>query len=68
LLSPSLTIHLPARPPCPSSYVPTVDFPCNAPSRTTLARSKAKARCGISRVQVGVSQEISPCDLGNPSR
>src|SRR4029077_12892618 len=61
------TIRLPARPPCPSRFVPSAASPC-APSRTTWASSRAKARSGISSVPAGDSQETCPCGQGKPSR
>ena len=39
---------LPARPLCPSRFGPTAASPCNAPSPTTLVRSKAKVPYGTS--------------------
>ncbi len=36
------------------------------PSRTTLVHSKAKARCGISRVPAGDSPVIFRCEQGDP--
>jgi hypothetical protein len=50
----------------PSPFVPTVASPFNAPSRTTLVHSKAKARYGIFPLPVGDSLAIYPCDRGNP--
>ena len=35
------TIRRPARPRCPSRFVPTVASPCNAPSHTTLDHSSS---------------------------
>jgi hypothetical protein len=58
-------IHLPARPPWPSQFVPSEDSPYTAPSRITLVNSKAKALCGISRVPGGDSLAICRCDQGN---
>ena len=55
-------IRLPARRLCPLRFVSTNASPYTALSRTTLACTKDKALCGISRVQVGASLAICLCD------
>src|SRR5882672_1003171 len=67
-LSPPPRIGYAARLPCPSCSVLSVASLCHAPSRTTLAHSKATAWSGTSRVPAGVSPVICPCDQGKPSR
>ena len=60
------TMSLPARPLCPSRFVPTIASPCNAPSRTTLGHSKGKVLCGPSCAPVGDSLVIFPLRPGEP--
>lgn len=51
-------------PRCPSRFVHTVSSSCDAPSRTTLDHSRAKARCGIFPVLAGDFRAICRCDQG----
>lgn len=53
---------------CPSRFDHSAASLCSAPSRTTRAYSKDRARCGISHARAGESQETCRCDRGKTFR